>query len=128
MKSWLNSVFYNSAFGGENYQIVSPSEVRKGLPDGCSSWAGMDAGSKVFLLTQKEIEEFIPNQYDRVCKAGRYTDLFDLYLDSDGFCNYWLRSDNFDQVTEWVDEYGSITTEFNYYEWVGVRPCIWVKF
>ena len=128
LKSWLNSEFYNSAFYGESYQIVSPSEVRKGLPDGCSSWAGMDAGSKVFLLTQKEIEEFIPNQYDRVCKAGRYTDLFDLYLDSDGFCNYWLRSDNFDQVTEWVDGYGSITTEFNYYEWVGVRPCIWVKF
>ncbi|MBO4687554.1 MAG: hypothetical protein J5636_03500 [Clostridiales bacterium] len=127
LNQWLNNDFFYSAFDDEELaRIKSPSEVGEGLGKG-SSWAGMDTTARVFLLSSEEVEIFFPDQYDRVSKTAEYTNRDSLYESDEGFCVYWLRSCATDKGTYWVNENGRISYEFNYYDWVGVRPVIWVK-
>ncbi|MBR5973573.1 MAG: hypothetical protein IK020_00145 [Clostridiales bacterium] len=125
LNQWLNSDFYNSAFDeDERSRIKYPSEVGVGTE---ASLAGMNTSARVFILNAKEVEKFFPDPYDRVSKIAGYTDRGGLYESSEGFCNYWLRSIETADGTYWVDENGRISYEFNYYDWVGVRPAIWVE-
>ena len=124
----LNPDFYNSYLAGHGIEVVFPYEVGKDIPDGIA-WAGMDilTNFRVFLLSKEELEMYIPNPADRVCRAADYSDMTNAY-ENDGYCNYWLRSNESSaQTTYVVWENGDISRDYTYYDWVGVRPCIWVK-
>lgn len=124
----INPGFYNSHLAGRGVVVVSPKEVGKDLPEG-AVWAGMDTPDnfRVFILSKEEMEMLIPNPSDRVCGTADYSDMTNAY-ENDGYCNYWLRSNESSaQTTYVVWENGDISREYNYYDWVGVRPCIWVK-
>lgn len=123
----INPDFYNSHLAGRGVVVVSPKEVGKDLPEG-SVWAGMDTPDnfRVFILSKEEMEMLIPNPADRVCGTAKYTDMKNVNDDQD-YYGYWLRTKESGQSTYMVWNYGQISKEFNYYEWVGVRPCIWVK-
>ncbi|MBR4819025.1 MAG: hypothetical protein IKZ74_03115, partial [Clostridiales bacterium] len=123
----MNPGFYNSHLVGCGVEVVPSKEVGKDLPEG-TVWAGMDTpyNFRVFILSKEEIEMLIPNPSDRVCGTAKYTDMRNA-SDEQGYCCYWLRTNEFGQSTYVVWDYGEIRDEFNYYDWVGVRPCVWVK-
>lgn len=128
LNNQLNPNFYNSALAKPGIEIVYPSEVGKDLPDG-ATWAGMDTvdNFRVFILSKEEMEMYIPNPADRVCKTAEYTDTGNSYISHDGYCTYWLRTKETSKTTFIVTEHGNIKSEYFDYDWVGVRPCVWVK-
>ena len=128
LRTWLNSTFYNNAFNTlcQDYiatTLVAPSTVSNKTNPGTAT------NDKVFLLSDKELEKYVPDRYDRVqgeTKHCGYTTCW--WLRTTGqyqssACTVWRYAVNNKEsyigtIADWQDVDES---------WNGVCPAIWVE-
>ncbi len=111
MRFWLNDLFFNTAFSGEEQSFILP---------------GTASGDRVFLLNLSEAEKFFPALKDRKAPATYYARMNGVL--SDGSGEYWLCADlKKDADGRRVGTDGRIAlTQANDPD-VGVRPVIWLS-
>lgn len=78
-RTWLNNDFFHSAFDVEERKAIIPLEPGNANSD------------KVFLLSAKEVEQYLPDPKTRVtkCLTGGISSY---WMDSEGNCYWWLNS------------------------------------
>ena len=131
LREWLNHDFFQAAFHGEEQEMILTTTVAN-----CDG--GADTEDKVFILSEKEALELLPENEDRATNATAYAKEQGIYVNqgllSDGAVGnveWWLRGGadepNTD-MTEWVSSYGETRWNMLVYEdGIGVRPVIWVE-
>ena len=142
IRSWLNTVFYDAAFGNtEKDRIV---QITNENPDSTSFWKGIgrevdssiggnDTQDNVFLLSIDEVNTYLglsaENNQDCACMPTAYADSKGVYSPG-AECWWWLRSPGNEQCyAAVVDDYGRALSEYVYHAdrtTPAVRPAIWV--
>ena len=112
LRRWLNGEFLETAFSREERMCVISGRVDNPRNPRFFTQGGAPSMDKVFILTQEEIEKYLPAQQDRA--LGKW---------------WWLRTpgDNLLAVTA-VDADGSVYMHginVNYTNG-GVRPAMWI--
>ena len=86
IRTFLNSTFFNSFTAAEREMIATVknnnSDRISPLPAGSSASSGSDTQDRVFLLSFKEVNQYLPTDSDRRC----------LTLETGKLCDWWLRS------------------------------------
>lgn len=129
LRFWLNSLFYESAFTEEEQQKILQTEVVNDDNLRFGTDGGNDTEDNVFLLSIKEVEEYLPLGIYRRCKGTTYAR--DKYLREYGsYAIWWLRSPGGDtsraayiHTNGGVNAYGGGVK----FAIVGVRPALWVS-
>lgn len=112
LRKWLNKEFLAEAFSQEERNMVI-SARRSNEPNECFyTNAGLPTMDKVFVLSKRELDQYLPEKADRVLNQW-----------------WWLRTpgDNLLSVTA-IDEQGEVYlhgVNVNY-PTGGVRPAVWV--
>ena len=129
LRAWLNGEFLASAFNAiEKKKIVLVSQANLGN----EFWVASDDQSTsdlVFLLSQKEIEKFLPDPETRLGSPTRYARNLANYPDSERFVSWWLRTNGiFVGEAMLVQKDGTINTDGTYGgDQYGVRPAMWLN-
>lgn len=129
LRSWLNGEFYQTAFNdSEKAKIVKRDQLNLGN----DFWiASDDRGTAdfVFLPSQKEVLQLLPNKNDRRASPSAYArDNAKLGNDIE-FVSWWLRTNGiFIGQAMTVEPNGDINADGQYGgDKAGVRPVIWVS-
>lgn len=129
LRFWLNSVFYESAFAEEEQQKILQTEVVNDDNLSVGTDGGNDTEDNIFLLSIKEIEEYLPLDIYRRCKGTTY--VRDKHLWEYGsYAGWWLRSPGDDtDYAAYVNSDGVVTVYGRNVtsDLVGVRPALWVS-
>ena len=98
---------------------------------------GATTQDRVFLLNAIEAEQYFPSFEDRKCKPTEYATDNGCYVDSSGFCGWFLRpSDRFSDKPSLVDCDGTVCYNVSYedddgnpvnIDDVAVRPALWIN-
>ena len=79
VRTWLNSTFYNAAFGSdEKQQILTTKDSETSAKD------------KIFLLSIDELEEYFPSKHERICRATSYAIDQNAYVNPSTGGSWWL--------------------------------------
>lgn len=117
LRTWLNGVFFKTAFSGEEAKQIATTNVEASVSD------------KLFLLSVAEVNKYLTSNNLRKCKGTDYAKANGASLDG-GNCYWWLRSAgdlSFRAASVEVD--GSVRTNgygVNYTN-ICVRPALWVN-
>ncbi len=129
LRSWLNGEFYQTAFNdSEKAKIVKRDQLNLGN----DFWVASDdrgTADFVFLPSQKEVLQLLPNKNDRRASPSAYArDNAKLENDIE-FVSWWLRTNGiFIGQAMTVEPNGDINTDGQYGgDKAGVRPVIWVS-
>lgn len=129
LRSWLNGEFYQTAFNdSEKAKIVKRDQLNLGN----DFWVASDdrgTADFVFLPSQKEVLQLLPNKNDRRASPSAYArDNAKLGNDIE-FVSWWLRTNGiFIGQAMTVEPNGDINTDGQYGgDKAGVRPVIWVS-
>lgn len=129
LRFWLNSVFYESAFTEEEQQKILQTEVVNDDNLRFGTDGGNDTEDNIFLLSIKEVEEYLPLGIYRWCKGTTYArdnHIWEYW----GHARWWLRSPgNYTNLAAYVDNHGGICgggANVSVDD-VGVRPALWVS-
>ena len=135
IRSWLNEIFYKTAFSTLEKEIIETTEVDNSVSStGYSSnkYVCSNTSDKMFLLSWKEAEAYYSSNSERQAKGTDYAKSQGFYIVS-GDSYYWLRSPSyyFDDCSRNVGYDGDIDS-VNIYDYVsstcyGVRPVCWVN-
>lgn len=79
LRTWLNGVFFKTAFSGEEAKQIATTNVEASVSD------------KLFLLSVSEVNKYFTSNHVRKCKATDYAKANGASTDS-GNCSWWLRS------------------------------------
>lgn len=134
LRTWLNSDFFNAAFGNDEQSMILATEIPV---DVSHYWnneevAGSDTQDNIFILGYTEAEELLTYPDTCLCEVTAYAKEQGAYASRDGCCNWWLRGpgDNPNlRTASNVTVDGSINAsgfEVNT-DYVGVRPAMWVS-
>ena len=129
LRSWLNGEFYQTAFNdSEKAKIVKRDQLNLGN----DFWVASDdrgTADFVFLPSQKEVLQLLPNKNDRRASPSAYA-RDNAKLGNDGeFVSWWLRTNGiFIGQAMTVEPNGDINADGQYGgDKAGVRPVIWVS-
>lgn len=131
IRNWLNGKFIESAFSIEEQMAICEDEIRndRNTEHWTKSGSGEPTVDKVFLLSMKEAEMYLPSKEERICYATEYASSKGAWTDKDMSCWWWLRSAGyygFDAVISHHDgalyAIGYHVTEVN----TAVRPAMWI--
>ncbi len=122
LRSWLNGVFFKTAFSGEEAKQIAVTNVEKNVSD------------KLFLLSQKEVRKYLITDNSRIClktdfiKNDRYRLAFYGTVGSElKNCYWWLRDTvEARRLISIVDTNGSIAYGVCD-DSLCVRPAMWVN-
>ena len=122
IRSWLNNDFFESAFTSEEKaKIPKVTVINDGNPD-FDTIGGNNTQDYVFLLSINEVKTFLPSYIsadDNMCTKIRCTG------------EWWLRSPghNIDNAAL-VSIDGALGTYglSVYYDFIGVRPALWMNY
>ncbi|MBQ7171767.1 MAG: hypothetical protein IJR89_05770 [Clostridia bacterium] len=128
MYKFLNDTFYNEAFSAKEKKyiaevLLTPGETFTHFNDEATN----DPKGYVFLLSKTEVEEYLPNQEDRICTATAYAKQLCGPLNNTEYCDWWTRSISGGSCWT-VRTDGSLSDygfPLNYDNCV--RPAIWIK-
>ena len=115
LRNWLNESFLEEAF----------TEEQK---DNISKWhSSLD--DKVFILSKKELNAYLPDQEDRAVEATPYAEARGVFVHDNGKAWWWVRNAGSSEyyaayVNCLGDLIGNGILVFN--DTFGVRPVIWV--
>ena len=93
LRSWLNDEFLNSAFTNEekNKIITVTHTNQKKTQNGFEQVE--PTSEKVSLLDSTELQQYFPNERDRLCKATSFAKSHGAEISGGpDLCNWWLRS------------------------------------
>jgi len=115
IRDWLNSTFYEEAFSDAERQLIIKANVPYGEEE-------QDYSSDyLFLLSEKEIERFFPEENDRVAY---------MLTNENSICWWWLRTVNYKTKNAmYIDSVGRIRTEGRNMNALDncVRPAMWIS-
>ena len=136
LRGWLNSEFFNKAFGAEEKQYILQSDVSADKNPKYSTNPGNATKDKVFLLSVVEVNKYFKSDDARMCaltdyaiQQGAYTS--DSYkVEGRKACWWWLRSPGGNslgaalvRIDGSISGFGSLV----YSSDDAVRPCVRVR-
>lgn len=119
IREWLNNTLINTAFNDQEQQAMA---IRTVIAE--RSGAGKLTHDKLFLLSQIEIEKYIPDSNSRFTSPKDYS--ADQSTES---CVWWLRSSaNGSRYADVVNTQGEVDhAGVDTKELIGVRPALWLN-
>lgn len=130
LRSWLNGVFYNTAFNAEEKKEIlkMSSSQNKDSKENTSTGNTMD--DNIFLLSVTEAEKYFTSDESRKCVPTEYAIAEGAATRSDKFCWWWLqvptrnRNDAADVNIAGAVDYSGLSVDK---DCVCVRPAIWIS-
>lgn len=124
VRTWLNSSFLSSMNSLEKTTLISVDTLEQ--------WWGNEhiSNDKVFLLSEKEVEEYMPKEEDRICELTQYAKT-QAAEEQYGIEQVWYLKDYGTRYfhVKCVDnedgDFTQINTSGSFYKGY-VRPAIWV--
>ena len=86
LRRWCNSYFINVAFNEEARELLIERDNK--------NHAAHDTHDQMFILSLDEVNEYLPNELDRKCRATKFALDRGAYSGDDGFSYWWLRTHN----------------------------------
>ena len=137
LRSWLNGRFPDNAFSQEDPStVLSSTIISTRYPQSEEEEMSVEelvpeeyeTRDRLFVLSSAEIQEYLPDEESRICKASEYAIENGVSASADNSCNYWLRSPGADRTqVEYVwGQFGSIASAVQEVE-QAVRPAAWLK-
>ena len=130
IRNWLNSDFLNESFTvAEIYGIRVNFKMNRGNTKYHVKGTS-DTQDQVFLLSIDEAKAYFATEEDLRAKPMANTES-ELWVDEDGYCNWWLRSpgcDNTRSANVRSSGYVYLRGDANNSNILGVRPAMWVSF
>lgn len=123
IRKWLNGDFRDEAFS---------SGQKQGMMIGRNTTERNNEGKTedfVFLLSETEVNNYLPNEYERLCTPTNYALSKGIEVNN-GYCRYFLRTLNGDDkkvLTIRSDGRMKYTGTNVYDTSYGIRPAIWVR-
>ena len=122
IRSWLADTFEKKAFLEEERQLIAPTPIEEADSAGVTH----KTVDKVFLLSEKEVKQYMPNPEDRTAEGTKVAD--NSYW---GLRSYKKGADSFQYFTSagrlMSNKFGTDGfSNTNYDCTLGVRPAIWV--
>lgn len=112
LRTWLNQEFYNSAFSGNQKQIIKDVPMKTQRNSGYRSGACIATTDKVFLLTIDDAKRYFPTNDSRIMQPTSYAKSQGVYTDSESNGSWWLRSQGVaSDVAAFVNSDGSINSD-----------------
>lgn len=120
LRKWLNGTFTEEAFSEpEKEQLLETRFYGKeSEPD------------LVFLLSQREIQQYIPNESERVTAPTAYAVRHGAWTNRHGSCYFWVRCNTGgkDHKARYVTTAGDFADYACSSRTRCVRPALWMKF
>lgn len=135
LRTWLNSSFYMNAFTeSERKMILSQYVETEKNPDYKKSDPGNGVYDNVFVLDRAEIEEYFPDEDDRLLVATDTAINKGASVTYDNECFWWTRTPGSSNHCNCV-----VDNDGSFYNGTHVdrmttgkmgcaRPCVWIKF
>ena len=140
IRDYLNGTFYQETFSSEEKEQILESALENKSNSQYGTGGGNDTTDKVFLLSAKEVEKYIPDSADRIAKD----------IETGESVLWWLRTPGRGKeyaanvgTTGYVDYHGILVVEAGNNENTGltgaasgdyassvdggVRPALWLK-
>lgn len=128
LRFWLNSVFYANAFTQEEQQRILQTEVENEDNPDYGTNGGNDTEDDVFLLSIKEVKEYLPD--NGRSEGTAYAMDKGLVTDNINYAGWWLRSPgSHTDIAAYINYYGGVDADGNSVDFdsFGVRPALWVS-
>lgn len=129
LRLWLNNSFYNSAFSEEEKKIISLTSVTADTNPYFDVSSGHSTEDRVFLLSLLEADRYFNSGASRRCQATAYARSFNIHMDNNGYCWWWLRSPGHDSsYAASIDLNGAFCFPGNQVINTGmaIRPALWI--
>ncbi len=134
LRNWLNTEFYNTAFGDSEKASVITTTVEN--PDNASygTQGGNATSDNVFCLSIDEANRYFVSDEARATKPTAYAVSRGAYASAStnwyaGNCLWWLRSPGYFQTSAaFVDNGGGVRVDGPYVDYGhdAVRPALWI--
>ncbi len=130
LRAWLNDTFYNTAFSTYHQKIIDRATVSADENPVYDTSPGNGTLDWVFLLSIKEVSEYLPVSDSLHCQGTDYSHANVTYRYPDGYCDWWLRSPGVDtDYVVYVDRSGTVITRGCKVDCSNaVRPALWINF
>jgi hypothetical protein len=140
LRTWLNNDFFNVAFNAEEQAriptvTVPADEIKSYIYNDRNSVITTDPGNdtqdKIFVLSIKEVEKYLPSRNDRLVIPAKE-------FNYPGYVSWWLRTVNKGNTTAAVTHEGDIMGDYSWTDEKGldggmtnnsdlaVRPAMWI--
>lgn len=127
IREWLNNEFIETAFSSEEKTVILDTEVVQDENPEYEVELGETTVDKVFLLSIKEANKYLPTKKYRKCSASNYVKANSKNVNN-GVISWWLRTPGEKKGATYVFDDGvvyNIGTMPNFE--LGVRPAMWVS-
>lgn len=108
-------------------KTMVPADTNPYFPDADQ---GSDVENLFFLLSITEVQKYFGDEADRICYATAYAKSAGLATDSEGRCNWWLRTacDNWEggATIAYVRDSGQLHMNTHQSRF-GLRPACWIQ-
>lgn len=129
LRSWLNGVFYETAFIPEEKKVILASMVTADANPEYDTPAGNDTTDQVFLLSIDEANRYFADDTSRTCVGTPYCyEQGTVKHKATGTCEWWLRSPGgssyYAAIVNFGGDFlnGGSSVDFN----CAVRPAMWI--
>ena len=130
LRKWLNNEFLNDAFSLTEQTWIPTVDVPADKNPTYNTAPGNATQDKVFLLSSKEVERYLPSDSEKQCSPTTYAEQNGVLTNHTEWCWWWLRSPGYEQKYAacvnrrgTIDDWGSFVND----SYVGVRPAIWIE-
>ena len=92
LRQWLNGEFYREAFSDAEKASIRVTHLKNLDNPVLGTDGGDDTDDRVFALSVEEIDEWLATAKAKTCTPTEYALSKQVYVFSDGSCEWWLRS------------------------------------
>ena len=135
LRAWLNGEFLDSAFRPEELGLIPLSRVPADPNPQFSTDPGADTEDRLFLLSIREVEEYLPTDERRICRPTDYAKARGADPNAEtGAASWWVRTPGAYYNTcaarissfGYIDYIGSLVNCGNTEVHHSVRPALWI--
>ena len=129
LRPWLNSIFFERAFGSYDHDIIASTKL---IENPINAKYGDDGTDKVFLLSVSEAKKYFKSNKARKCLGTAYCyaegAVGNVGKAKENWCVWWLRSTKESNLVPYVDYNGSIPKKYECGDSLvyAVRPAMWI--
>ncbi len=131
LRKHLNGEFLTQAFSAQEQAKIQTTQVKADKNPEFETVPGADTEDKVFLLSIPEVEQYLPETEDRICRPTPWAAQQGVYTKVEGEgCYWWVRTPGYEtdciarvQLDGSVFTYGTYVCINNH----GVRPAMWIE-
>jgi len=120
LRKWLNGDFYRYSFSDDEKKYIVETTNKTPNNPYYGTWGGQDTKDKVFILSEPEIEKYMPDYQSRMCNPQGYVDY--------GADSWWTRTPGHDSqyVISVKNRGGYFDTGYGVTLKHIIRPAIWI--